>query len=221
LFYLVFRDSVVEDNNETIVFHEPSNRWMTFMSLEQTPADGYNVLLELSYEIVKGFEGGIGFSFNEDTRFAQFDISTPGNFNVGADLATLIITAYDPASVVVNETSTADLAAVTITPYDPTVTLTDAPSVILLSIGDIESGAHGQPMPVIVNYSNGGDAVTQNVAWKLTGTLSGETTGSESVSFTALQTFGQISLTSLVYPSPSDSYILELDGTITKQFYST
>ena len=74
LIYYIFKDSVIQDNNETIVFHQPSNRWITFASFEQTPAEGFNTPLELTYEIVKGFENGIGYSFNEETRFAHFDI---------------------------------------------------------------------------------------------------------------------------------------------------
>jgi len=73
--YVIFKDNADNTNNEIIVYHEPSNRWICFADLEQTPAS-YNVMLELDYEIVKGFENGIGYSFDEDTRFAVFDIPT-------------------------------------------------------------------------------------------------------------------------------------------------
>jgi hypothetical protein len=90
-YYLIFKDSVIQANNETIVFHEPSNRWITFVDFNQTPLNGFNVPLELTYEIVKGFENGIGYSFNEVTRFAHFDI--------GGGLGTTAQTPISPASI--------------------------------------------------------------------------------------------------------------------------
>jgi hypothetical protein len=77
LLYVIFKDSVVEANNDTIVFHEPSNRWISFTEFKQTPLGGYNMPLEFfeeCYIIVKGFENGLGFVFDYDTRFATFNI---------------------------------------------------------------------------------------------------------------------------------------------------
>lgn len=122
LLYVVFKDYVLEENIETIVFHEPSNRWITFASLDQTPANGYNVILELSYDIVKGFEGGLGYWFDEETRFAVFDIITTANVgtDVGADEAVLTLTAYPPTSVTCSAELTPANVDITLTPYPPT-----------------------------------------------------------------------------------------------------
>jgi hypothetical protein len=74
LLYVTFHDYVNSDNNETIVFHEPSNRWVCFAEHNRT--EEYNSILELDYSIVRGFNGGIGYSFNEEDRFAYFNITT-------------------------------------------------------------------------------------------------------------------------------------------------
>lgn len=74
MLFIVFKDAVNHNNNETIVFHEPSDRWITFADFEYSPVDGWNEILELSYSIVQGFENGIGYSWNPLTRFARFDI---------------------------------------------------------------------------------------------------------------------------------------------------
>lgn len=121
LLYVVFKDYVLETNIETIVFHEPSNRWITFCSLDQTPANGYNVMLELSYDIVKGFEGGLGYWFDEETRFAVFDIITTANYNntatqVSAD--TLVITSPPPSSITVSAELSPSSESIVITSSD-------------------------------------------------------------------------------------------------------
>lgn len=83
MLYVVFKDRINNNNNETIVFHEPSDRWITLADFQYTPVAGYNEILELAYEVVKGFENGIGYSWNELTRFAHFNIGggsgTPPN----------------------------------------------------------------------------------------------------------------------------------------------
>jgi hypothetical protein len=102
--HVVFKDNVHEENNETIVFHEPSNRWICFESLDQTPLGGYNVILELTYDIVKGFVGGLNYDFDEDTRFAIFDLVTGGGVNTAPGFTagqTLTLTAYPPTSVTI------------------------------------------------------------------------------------------------------------------------
>jgi hypothetical protein len=122
LLYVIFKDYVLEENNEVVVFHEPSNRWITFASFEQTPANGYNVMLELSYDIVKGFEGGLGYWFDEETRFAVFDIITTANVgtDVGADEAVLTLTAYPPTSVTCSAELEPANVDITLTAYPPT-----------------------------------------------------------------------------------------------------
>lgn len=74
LLYVTFHDYVNTDNNGTIVFHEPSNRWICFAEHDCTQE--YNSMLELDYSIVRGFDGGIGYSFNDEDRFAYFNIVT-------------------------------------------------------------------------------------------------------------------------------------------------
>ncbi len=75
--YVIFKDVVTDSNNEVIMFHEPSNRWICFTEMDQTPEDGWNQMLELQWAIKQGFSGGIGFVFDEDTRFATFNVVTP------------------------------------------------------------------------------------------------------------------------------------------------
>lgn len=76
--YVVFKDNVDADNDEALIFHEPSNKWICFTDMDYTPAEGWNQILELDYWVLSGFEGGIGFEFDSDTRFAIFDIETGG-----------------------------------------------------------------------------------------------------------------------------------------------
>lgn len=119
LLYISFHDAVNENNNKTVVFHEPSNKWLCFSELEIINHNGYNVILELTYDILKGFEGGIGYEFDEETRFAIFSIVTGSGVlayfgtiglsyealeptimissNPGQDLISLAYTALEPA----------------------------------------------------------------------------------------------------------------------------
>ena len=141
--YLTFKDYVIGDNDETIVFHEPTNRWITFVEFNQTPTGGYNVPLELTYDIVKGFEGGIGYSFDEATRFAIFNI---GNGSGTSNLVRI----YPPEILL------------TFTLYPPTiVTLQDpvtTPATNVTVVGftanwSIASGATGFYLDVATDYA--------------------------------------------------------------------
>jgi hypothetical protein len=95
--FVTFRDSVHHENNETVVFHEPSNRWICFASFEQSAnyvqnvLGGYNVPLEPDYEIITGFLGGIGYVFNNETRFAEFHFTTTGSVVVIDPTETFIV----------------------------------------------------------------------------------------------------------------------------------
>ena len=93
--YVVFKDNVNADNDEAIIFHEPSNKWICFTDMDYTPTEGWNQILELDYWVLSGFEGGIGFEFDADSRFAIFDIETGG----GAD-------AYIEGTLIVDEDGT-------------------------------------------------------------------------------------------------------------------
>jgi len=111
------------------VFHEPSNRWICFESLDYTPEDGYNVILELTYDIVKGFEGGLGYDFDEDTRFAIFDLVTSANAGIDVALSEgqeIVLTANPPTSVTSTvdfpDTNTTNVLALTVP--SPSLTIT-------------------------------------------------------------------------------------------------
>lgn len=118
--HVTFVDYNNEDNNETIVFHEPSNRWICFEDLHQTPPS-YNIMVECSsYTILKGFEGGLGYSFDEDTRFACFNIVTPGNKAIDMDVISMGLTAYDPTANSSGVPAPEQLG-MTMTAYAPTV----------------------------------------------------------------------------------------------------
>jgi len=74
--YVTFKDRVDANNDDTVVFHEPSNRWICFTEFNTTPEEGYNIPLEPTYEIVRGFLGGLGYTWDEETRFSHFDFET-------------------------------------------------------------------------------------------------------------------------------------------------
>jgi hypothetical protein len=77
--YVIFKDIVDADNDDAIMFHEPSNRWICFTDMGYTPAEGWNQILELEFEIVSGFQGGLIYEFDVDTRFTVFSVTTPTN----------------------------------------------------------------------------------------------------------------------------------------------
>ena len=120
LLYVTFHDYVNSDNDETIVFHEPSNRWICFAEHNRT--EEYNSMLELDYSIVRGFDGGIGYTFNEEDRFAYFVIVT----STGA-LAMLGIVSLEiePLSLIASVSSTGvlDLLELEIEPLVPSITV--------------------------------------------------------------------------------------------------
>jgi hypothetical protein len=120
LLYVTFHDYVNSDNNETIVFHEPSNRWICFA--EHSRTEEYNSMLELDYSIVRGFDGGIGYTFNEEDRFAYFVIVT----STGA-LAMLGIVSLEIEPLLLiasaNSTGVLDLLELEIEPLAPSITV--------------------------------------------------------------------------------------------------
>jgi len=75
--YVIFEDSVDLDNNDVVMFHEPSNKWIGFTVMGYTPINGWNQILELDYYVVRGFDAGLGYEFDEDTRFAVFNLTAP------------------------------------------------------------------------------------------------------------------------------------------------
>jgi hypothetical protein len=209
-FYLTFKDYVVDANNETIVFHEPSNRWISFVGFTQTPSGGYNVPLELAYAIVKGFEGGINFFFNEDTRFAEFWITTPPNYAPTMDIAPLTITTYDP-TVIVDCGVTGDVAGVVLTAYDPTCTITLLPNVILTSIDYISSAPVGYNLYIFVHYSNAGDPVSGTLDWRILDlALNVVDSGTSASLYFNTTADGSMTIGPLTYTSPAGLYYIEV-----------
>lgn len=103
MLFVCFKDTVDEANNETIGFHEPSDRWLPFTEFEYTPKDGWNDMLEPTYRIVKGFENGLGYSFDLESRFSIFDIGsglgTPGNIRIDVRTVTPVITLPSPVVI--------------------------------------------------------------------------------------------------------------------------
>jgi len=118
---VIFVDYDEELNSEVIVFHEPSNRWICFEDLDQTPPS-HNVMVECdTYTILQGFEGGLGYSFDEDERFALFDIVTPSGFvTVNMDSISLAMTVNAPTVTGAGEASDMGIAE-SMTAYTPTV----------------------------------------------------------------------------------------------------
>ena len=127
LLYVTFHDYVNADNNETIIFHEPSNRWICFAEHDCTQE--YNSMLELDYSIVRGFDGGIGYSFNEEDRFAYFVITTSDNAMAFLGRVTLEIRPINP-SILLSSQYDADLLELEILPITP------APKVTSINVVD-------------------------------------------------------------------------------------
>ena len=169
--YLTFKDYVIGDNDETIVFHEPTNRWITFVEFNQTPVGGYNVPLELTYDIVHGFEGGLGYSFDEATRFAIFNIGngngTSNQTRIFPPEIPLTFTLYPPTILSLQDPVTSPATNVTVVGFTANWT--------------IASGATGFYLDVATDYAftsmvAGYDnlSVGGNVVWNVTG-LDGRT----------------------------------------------
>ena len=230
LLYVIFKDIITEDNDEVIVFHEPSNRWICFTEFDQTPSEGWNQMIELTYSVVRGFEAGIDFYFDEDTRFAVFNIQTPPGFNKSMTVASLTFGAPDPTVTVSQSVSMATPPGITYGAPDPTTHVTLAPAPTIYGILNIPPGRVGLSMEAMVYYDNVGDAVVADADWRIRNS-GGDTvsSGTESVSFEGyIDTIAQFMLT-LTYPSPAGTYTLQVKlsstptwtGAATKTFNST
>jgi hypothetical protein len=153
LFYLSFHDSVNEDNNETIVFHEPSNKWLCFAKFESVDHDGYNVIMELNYDVVKGFESGIGYEFDEATRFAIFSIITTSSVSTNAlDLLPITITLFEP-TLLISGTPTISLQNITFTLQSPTVVISYVHSSVATMTFDAEEGGYSDNQSTVITCS--------------------------------------------------------------------
>ena len=119
--YVIFKDIVTEDNNEALMFHEPSNRWICFTNMDQTPVNGWTQMIELEWSVLRGFDGGIGYKFDEDTRFAVFNIVTPHDETALMLKQDLAMTLFAP-TIVIDCTVTADLLTLSGALPGPTIT---------------------------------------------------------------------------------------------------
>ena len=118
LFYITFIDKANADNNETVVFHEGSNRWITFADISRE--ETWNEFLFPVYSVVQGFLNGLNSSYNEDDGFTYFDIMTGADLSFAATFPTMTIT---PLAVTTTSSPNPDagLQGLTITPLAVTV----------------------------------------------------------------------------------------------------
>jgi hypothetical protein len=75
--YVTFVDKANADNNDTIVFHEGSNRWITFADL--TKVDTWNEFLFPTYTVVRGFESGLEPLYDESDGYTYFTLESSSN----------------------------------------------------------------------------------------------------------------------------------------------
>ena len=80
LLYVTFIDRANADNNETILFHEGSNRWVTFADL--TKVDTWNEFLFPTYMVVRGFESGLEPLYDGSDGYTYFTLESSSNASV-------------------------------------------------------------------------------------------------------------------------------------------
>jgi hypothetical protein len=168
LLYVIFKDHANNTNNDTIVYHEPSDRWICFTDFEYTPVGGYNEMIELTWSIVTGFEGGLGYNWNEDTRFAEFDFVASVNATVQMPLAQLTLTPYDP--IFSNDVSVAmEYFSMTLQAMDGSVTVTDkippASVLALKTLGSVVNGDELTGITLTGTYDNSGAVPAEGLKW--------------------------------------------------------
>jgi hypothetical protein len=118
LLYVTFIDNANADNNETIVWHEGSNRWITFADLSRE--DTWNEFLFPTYSVVKGFPNGLNEEYSEEDGFTYFTLNTGADSGITPTFPTLTIT---PLAVTITSVPdiTAGLQGLTISPLAATV----------------------------------------------------------------------------------------------------
>ena len=116
--YVIFKDIVTSANNDAVVFHEPSNRWICFTEMDQTKEEGWNMPIELDYWITKGFDGGIGYLFDEDTRFATFHVVASASIRDFASRQNMTMELFTPSATSSCD-APLDRSNLTITPLTP------------------------------------------------------------------------------------------------------
>jgi hypothetical protein len=120
--YLTFIDKANAYNNDTIVFHEGSNRWITFADISRE--ETWNEFLFPTYSVVQGFLNGLDGVYNDEDGFTYFDIMTGADFSFSTTYPTMTITPL-PVTVTSSPDPDAGLQALTITPLPVTVEITD------------------------------------------------------------------------------------------------
>ncbi len=113
--YVIFKDLVTEANDEAIMFHEPSNRWICFTNMDQTPEEGWTQMIQLEWSILQGFTSGYTVDFNEDTYFYEFGITAPPDVRRIEEEQELGVAVLEPTIVIDCDVS-ADLLTISTTP---------------------------------------------------------------------------------------------------------
>lgn len=72
--YVTFIDKADNTNSETLLFHEGSNRWISYADISRQ--DTWNEFLFPEYFVVKGFEGGLEIDYDSDDGYTYFDLDT-------------------------------------------------------------------------------------------------------------------------------------------------
>lgn len=205
LFILSFRDSVNEDNNATIAFHEPSNRWISFYDFEQVDHDGYNVFLELTYEVLQGFDAGIGFYFNADDRFAYFEIEATGAVSVYPTMITLDMGLQTP-SITASGSGSGDQQKLTFTLNTPSIVISYLSASDTDMSWDADKSGSGVAEPTILTVSPS-CTITSMPSWITIADILGTTYSVSSQPFYNGQTF-------YIYPTNDNLGVAKV-GTIT------
>jgi hypothetical protein len=203
--YVIFKDNANSDNDDVVVFHEGSNRWITFAEFWYTPSEGWNQMVELTYEVVKGFDLGIGFEWDEDTRFAIFDIETSNKADLGLTLGDITLTGYNP-TIVIDEAPALSLGDITLTAYDPTVSADSPESVVLGDISAIPDDGALSPMTVQFTYDNAGGADAVSIDWRILDEDNVQVnSGTQDVTFLGFVAGATASLSDMYYPETASA----------------
>jgi len=156
LLYVTFKDKVNADNTETIIFHEGSNRWITFADL--TREDTWNEFLFPIYTVVKGFSAGLDQTFNKEDGFMYFVLKTGAAQIIEADLNALLFTLYAP-TITSSPSIDPGLLNLALTLYEPTITIVDAVT-ISVAPTTLDFNANGTPQKGAAVFE-----VTASGAW--------------------------------------------------------
>ena len=122
LLYVTFIDRANADNNETILFHEGSNRWVTFADL--TKVDTWNEFLFPTYMVVRGFESGLEPFYDGSDGYTYFTLESSSNASVFASTPEYEIEVLQ-ATVRTSPNASPDDLEVEIEILSPTIVITE------------------------------------------------------------------------------------------------